>query len=266
MLIAHRFVVAQFADQDHVGIFTQGGVQRFGERRTVSADFALAHQAVLALVHELDRIFDGQNVAFAAQIHIVDHRRERGRLARAGLAGHQDQTVVHFAQVADRIRHIELIQRQRLGGNGAAHAAQAVQVPHDVDAKTRNARNDVGEVGAVLFIQAHLRRARHDFAQCFFDELRREYFRPQVVQLAVQANARRVAGDEVQVRAVLAQHLFQELIDATRYVRVLRHRSSLARFGTHCLISAQPGAKSSLGSTLVSVTKRANSFLSFAYT
>jgi hypothetical protein len=34
----------------------------------------------------------------------------------------------------------------------------------------------------------------------------------------------------------------------------------LARFGAH----GQPGARSSLGSTLVSVTKRANCFLSFA--
>ncbi len=138
-------------------------------------------------------------------------------------------------------------------------------MPHDVDAEARDAGNDVREVGAVLLFEAHQRGARHDLFQCFFDELRRQRLGPQVVQLAVQTNARRIAGDEVQVRAVLGQHFLQELVDLPRHKAFCVVVVGAAWLGSVLMID-QPGARSSLGNTLVSVTKRANSFLSFAYT
>ena len=134
-------------------------MQRLGEPRAVHADLALADQAVLARMHEFDRVLDRQDVAFHARVHVVDHRRERRRLAGAGLAGDQDQAVVDAAQTAHRIRHVELLERQRLRRNRAAHRAQAAEVPEDVHAKARDARDDVGEVGAVLFLEL-LQRAR----------------------------------------------------------------------------------------------------------
>ena len=41
------------------------------------------------------------------------------------------------AEVAHRLRHVELVERQRLRGNGAKHGAHAAQVTHDVDPKAR---------------------------------------------------------------------------------------------------------------------------------
>ena len=183
------------------------------ERRAVHADFSLADQAVLAFVHEFDRILDRQDVTLHPRVHVVDHRRERRRLARARLAGDQDQPIVDLAEVAHGIGHVELIERQRLRRNRPTDAAKAVQVAHDVDAKTRHAGNDVREVGAVLFLEPRERRARHDLVQRFFHDCGRQRLSAQVVQLAVQAHARRVTCDEMQVRAALAQHVFQELID-----------------------------------------------------
>ena len=61
-------------------------------------------------------------------------------------------------------------------------------MPHDVDAEARDAGNDVGEVGAVLFLEPLLRGARHDLAQRLFDELRRQDF------LAQRRAARRTGG------------------------------------------------------------------------
>ena len=42
--------------------------------------------AVLVRVHVLDRVLDGDDVAVRVLVAVADHRRERGRLARAGAA------------------------------------------------------------------------------------------------------------------------------------------------------------------------------------
>ena len=108
---AHGLEVAQLAHQDDVRILAQGRVQRGGEARAVHADLALADEAALALVHELDRILDREDVALHAAVDVIDHRRERGRLARAGLAGHQDQAVVGAAHLPHRLGQLQLIER-----------------------------------------------------------------------------------------------------------------------------------------------------------
>ena len=54
----HGLHVAQLTDQHDVGVFTEGGAEGLGEVHRVVADLALAHHALLVLVHELDRVLD----------------------------------------------------------------------------------------------------------------------------------------------------------------------------------------------------------------
>ena len=86
-----RFQVAHFADQDHVGVLPQGAANRLGEAGDVDADFALVDRRLLVVVIELDRVFDRDDVVIDVVVDVVDHRRQRGRLARTGRTGHQDQ-------------------------------------------------------------------------------------------------------------------------------------------------------------------------------
>ena len=62
-----RLQVAHLADQDDVRVLAQGRVQRLGEAAGVDADLALVDQAVLARVHELDRVLDRDDVAVRAR-------------------------------------------------------------------------------------------------------------------------------------------------------------------------------------------------------
>ena len=48
----------------------------------------------------------------------------------------------------------ELLERQRFRRDRAEDRAEAADVPEDVDAEARNARDRVGEVGAVLLLEA----------------------------------------------------------------------------------------------------------------
>ena len=68
--------------------------------RCVTSDF-------LRRVHVLDRVLDRDDVAGRGAVAVVDHRRQRGRLARAGAADDQHQPALghhdvlqHFGQLA----------------------------------------------------------------------------------------------------------------------------------------------------------------------
>jgi hypothetical protein len=60
------------------------------------------------------RVFDGQDVPAAVLVAMIDHRRQRGGLARAGGADHQhDTALVHD----DRLQHLR--QPQFVAGEDA---------------------------------------------------------------------------------------------------------------------------------------------------
>ena len=77
----YGFQVAHFADEDHVGVFTQRGAQGVVERQGVAAYFALVDQALLGFVHKFDRVFHGQNMALFLFVDVIDHRRQCGGFA-----------------------------------------------------------------------------------------------------------------------------------------------------------------------------------------
>ena len=79
-----RLEIAHLADEDDVRILAQRGAQRVAEAVGVAVHFALVHQAVLVLVDVLDRILDRQDVLVPLGVDLVQHRRQRRRLAAAG--------------------------------------------------------------------------------------------------------------------------------------------------------------------------------------
>ena len=79
-----RLEVANLADEDDVRILPQHAAQRLREAGGVGADLALVDVAVDVAMEELDRILDRDDVRVAVLVDVLDHRRERRRLARAG--------------------------------------------------------------------------------------------------------------------------------------------------------------------------------------
>ena len=95
-----RLEVAHLAEEDHVGVLAQRGPERVAEARRVGADLALVDDAALVAVQELDRILDRDDVVGARPVDLVDHRRERRRLARAGRPGDEDEAARLVRQLA----------------------------------------------------------------------------------------------------------------------------------------------------------------------
>ena len=72
---------------------------------------------LLVGVQVLDRVLDRHDVARLGLVDLVDDRRQRGRLARPGRAGEQDQPALLVGDLADHGGQPELVDRpdQRTG-------------------------------------------------------------------------------------------------------------------------------------------------------
>ena len=98
----NRFEIAHFAHEDDVGILAERGLQRIGEGQRMDAQLALVDETFLCFMDELDRIFDGDDVAFEGVVEIIHHRGERRGFAGAGRAGHKDQALFLDRRAAGR--------------------------------------------------------------------------------------------------------------------------------------------------------------------
>ncbi|SKN50460.1 Uncharacterised protein [Mycobacteroides abscessus subsp. massiliense] len=98
------FRVAHLTDQNHVWVFAQGGTQGVGKAVGVLMQLALVDERLFALVDELNRVFDGQNVGRLGFVDVVDHCRQRGGFTRTGRAGYQDQPARIFGNFLENAR------------------------------------------------------------------------------------------------------------------------------------------------------------------
>ena len=115
------------------------GADRARERDGVGGDLALVHERFLVLVHELDRVLDRDDVGAALGVDLVDHRGQRGRLAGAGRAGHEDEALRLLGELLDDRGKLEVVERADLVGNHADRGARRAPLPVDVAADARAA-------------------------------------------------------------------------------------------------------------------------------
>ena len=139
-----RLGVADFADEDDVGILPQNGSQRARERQLdLLVDLRLVHAGDLIL----DRIFDRDDVGLL-RLHRPQRGAQRRRLAAAGWADDEDHAVLmaeEFAHILERHRrHPDLLERR--------HALPVIEHAHDdLLAKQRAQRGDAEvDFGAIL--------------------------------------------------------------------------------------------------------------------
>jgi hypothetical protein len=99
----------------------------------VRAELALVDEALLRLVHELDRILDREDVAVLVRVHVIDHRRERRRLARARRAGAQDEAARPVRHLGEHLRRVQFLERQDLRRHGPERGGRAARLHERVD-------------------------------------------------------------------------------------------------------------------------------------
>src|SRR6218665_535784 len=200
---ADGFQITHFADQDGVGVFAQGRFERGGERQCHRAYFALVDQAFLGLVHEFDRVFHRQDMAVLGFVQEIDHGRQRGRLARAGGAGHQHQPARLERQVGEDPRGVELLERQDFARNRAEHGGHAAVLGEGVDAKARQAFDFKREVDLQKFLIDFALGVAHDVVHHGMHRLVVERIDVDAPHVAVDPDHRRQTSRKVQIRRLV---------------------------------------------------------------
>ena len=203
--------VAHFAHQDHVRILTQRGTQRVVERQGVGTDLALVDQAFLGFVHEFDRVLHREDVAVLVFIDVVDHRRQRGRLARAGRPCHKHDTARLVGNVAEALGRVEFLKRQDLRGNRPHHGASAAVLYEGVDAEAGEVGDREREVALQVFLVGLALAVVHDVVDhaVHFGMIHRRQV--DAANIAMDANHGRQAGRKMQVGRLVLDHEREEL-------------------------------------------------------
>ena len=207
-----RLQVAHLADQDHVGILSQGGAQAEGEVGRVGADLALVDDRVFVLVQELDRILDREDVVLALVVDHVDHRRQRRALARAGGAGDEDETARFGAELAQHLRHLERVQRRNVLRHQTEGCADRAALEEAVDAEASDVGDRVGEIELFAGLEAFALVVVEDAVDDLASLLAGEHVKAlHMDDLALVAHRRRHPGRDVHVGGLRLDHAAQNV-------------------------------------------------------
>ncbi len=201
-----RLGVAELADQDHVGVLAQTAAQGLGERGGVEPDLTLVDDAAVVGMDDLDRVFDRDDVLAARAVHVVDDRRERRRLSRAGGAGDEDETAVFLGEATDARRQREGLEVRHLARDDAEGDRDRAALPEAVDAESRQAGRRVGAV-ELSRLEERLQPLRRLGADLLEGELEVAFaqlgFAVELTEISVAAQNRRTLHLEVDVAGAL---------------------------------------------------------------
>ena len=204
---------AHFADEDDVGVHTQGAANALLEVGHVHADLALVDRAFLVLVVVLDRVFQRDDVAVVVLVDEVDHPRQAGRLAGAGRAGDEQQAARPGDEPLDRLGHADLLEGQELARNAPQHHADVAALLEDGDAETVAVGELDGEVGPALFLEFLLAAVGRDALHQAGGVVLLQRLGVEAAQAAVVADHGRLADRDVQVAGLELDDRGQQLVD-----------------------------------------------------
>ena len=117
----HGVVIANLAEQNHIGGRAHRRTDTGGEGLRIDADLALRDHRALVLVQVFDRIFQGENMPRRIGIAVIDHGGEGRGLARTGGPDHHDQTVFLHDQIVQHPRQVQILGRRDVVAHVAEH-------------------------------------------------------------------------------------------------------------------------------------------------
>src|SRR5690606_36647665 len=175
--------------------------------------FPLNDLALLALVHELDRVFETDDVETPSRVQVIDHRCQRRRLARAGRASHENHALVVIAELLDDGWQAELVERRYLRWDRAKCCADARFLAEYVHTKASTVRRYIREIDILTAPEHVLVLPAHDLGDIAFELRLAQIAELDRQQIAMHAQHGRDADREVDVRAALIGAQLQECVD-----------------------------------------------------
>src|SRR5579862_3903482 len=205
--------VAHFADENDIRVFTKRAAQRRGERLGVDANLAMIDETLLAAMNKLDRVFHRDDVILAMEIRVIDHRRERRRLAGTRRPRHQNHAFFEHGESLDDRRQAKLIAREDFARDEAEYRRDAVLLVQEIRAVTGQTGVFITEIDVAGFFELLDLDFRGDFVNESLEVVVFERRRVDSDEFAVDAKHRGVPGREMQVGSVLLAHELQKGVD-----------------------------------------------------
>lgn len=161
-------------------------------------------------MHELHRVFDGDHVLALRRVDLVNHRGERGGLARPGGARDEHEAILVARELSKHRGERQALDGGHLVGDDPKHGPHAVRLAERVDAEAPDPFGGVGEVELVVVREGVLLLFGENLVNEALGLVGRERAEGQRDELAVVADDGHVAGVKVQVARPLLDHEAQE--------------------------------------------------------
>jgi len=164
-----------------------------------------------ALVNELDRVFDRDDVALTLAIDLVDHGREGRRFTGTGRTSDEHESARFFRHLGDRAGQPKLIERLDRERNLPHHHRYAASLLEHVAAEAGEVLNAEREIELVLELEALLLLLREDRVS----DLERVFGRQLklgrgVCYIAIDAKLGTLTGDDVKVGRIAGDHFLEQ--------------------------------------------------------
>jgi hypothetical protein len=202
--------VAHFADEHDVGVLAQSGAQGVAEALRVAVHLALIDQTALMLVHELDRIFNGEDVIVALLVDLVDHGRQRRGLTGSRRTGDQHETARPLGERGQHLRQVQILEAADLFRNQSVHRADRPALIEHVHAEASQPLDAEGEVELEGLLEPlFLCVGEHAVGELL--GLRRiQVSARQSHEVSVDTHLRWCGGGDMEVRALHLHHRVQQ--------------------------------------------------------
>jgi hypothetical protein len=211
--------VSHFTDQNNVGILPQSTPQSLAKARHIDADFPLINGRFLAVVIELDGIFDRNDMVVDSLIQVIHHARQRRAFARSRGTRDQEKPARPHNQPFHRGRQPKLLHRQQLVRNLPQNHGNIATLLEHRDAEACHVSKGKAKVATAHGLQFLLAAVGRDAFHQRNGVGRLQNLRLEFLHVPVMADHRRLADRNVQVARALLYDRMQEFVDQHRFHR-----------------------------------------------
>jgi hypothetical protein len=211
------FEVAHFTDENDVGVLTQGAPDGLGKIGDVDADLALGDDAALMVVVVFDRVLDGDDVPVAVLVDVIDHRGERGRFARTGRAGDEDEAARTVEEFLDLVGEADVAEREHAVGDLAEHEAVVALALEDAHAEAGLVLKGEAEVAATVKLHVLLVVVGRDREHQVLGVLRRQVGAVDRHHGTGNTQRGRLAHLEMEIGGILLDHQLEQVVHFVRH-------------------------------------------------
>ena len=190
--------IPHLTDQNDIRIFSKRCAEAIRIGLCIGSDLPLIDNALIRLIHILDRILERDDMLTSRMIDLVQNRRKGGRFSGARLAGHQNNSPLIAWKSRDRLRQPQRTQLRDPVAQNSKCRAHMPLLPEQIDTDTLSRKRSC-EIELTdpcnLFIGIPRK------LPCKRLTLRiRQYLRSETDKLPVHTDLRRKAADQMYVR------------------------------------------------------------------